>query len=62
MLLQNSSVAFVTHNLMHPSPTLNVTVSFTLKDYEGAGEFIQPRVKSWKAPKKGLVYYDWYEQ
>lgn len=60
--LQHGSAAFVAYNLMHPSPAENVTTAFTVKDYEAAGEFIQPKVKAWKAPKAGLVYYDWYEQ
>jgi hypothetical protein len=60
--LQHGAAAFVAYNLMHPSPTENVKTAFTVKDYEAAGEFIQPKVKSWKAPKAGLVYYDWYEQ
>jgi hypothetical protein len=60
--LQHGAAAFVAYNLMHPSPVKNVTTAFSIKDYEAAGEFIQPRVKSWKAPKEGLVYYDWYEQ
>lgn len=60
--LQHGAAAFVAYNLMHPSPAEKVTSTFTVKDYEAAGEFIQPYVKSWKAPKEGLVYYDWYEQ
>jgi hypothetical protein len=60
--LQHGAAAFVAYNLMHPSPAQLVSTAFTVKDYEGAGEFIQPRVKSWKASKEGLVYYDWYEQ
>jgi hypothetical protein len=60
--LQHGAAAFVAYNLMHPSPTEHVTSAFTLKDYESAGEFIQPSVESWKVPKEGLVYYDWYEQ
>ncbi|QBN20493.1 Sip1-related alpha-galactosidase [Flavobacterium nackdongense] len=60
--LQHGAAAFVAYNLMHPSPTGNVTSAFTTKDYEAAGEFIQPKAESWKAPKEGLVYYDWYEQ
>jgi Raffinose synthase or seed imbibition protein Sip1 len=60
--LKHGAAAFVAYNLMHPSPTGNVTSAFTVKDYEAAGEFIQPKAESWKAPKEGLVYYDWYEQ
>jgi hypothetical protein len=60
--LQHGAAAFVAYNLMHPSPAENVTSSFTVKDYEAAGEFIQPKAESWKAPGEGLVYYDWYEQ
>jgi hypothetical protein len=60
--LQHGAAAFVAYNLMHPSPVKNVTTAFSIKDYEAAGEFIQPSVKSWRAPKEGLVYYDWYEQ
>lgn len=60
--LQHGTAAFVAYNLMHPSPAENITTAFTVKDYEAAGEFIQPRAESWKAPKEGLVYYDWYEQ
>jgi hypothetical protein len=60
--LQHGAAAFVAYNLMHPSPAANVTSAFTIKDYEAAGEFIQPKAESWKAPKEGLVYYDWYEQ
>jgi hypothetical protein len=60
--LQHGAAAFVAYNLMEPIPKENVTAAFGVKDYEVAGEFIQPRVKSWKAPKEGLVYYDWYEQ
>ncbi len=60
--LQHGAAAFVAYNLMHPSPAEKVTTAFTIKDYEAAGEFIQPRVTSWKAPKEGLIYYDWYEQ
>ncbi len=60
--LQNGAAALVAYNLMHPSPASKVTSAFAVKDYEAAGEFIQPKVKSWKAPKEGLVYYDWYEQ
>lgn len=60
--LQHGTAAFVAYNLMHPSPAENITTAFAVKDYEAAGEFIQPRAESWKAPKEGLVYYDWYEQ
>jgi hypothetical protein len=60
--LQHGAAAFVAYNLMHPSPAEKVTSAFTVKDYEAAGEFIQPKVESWKAAKEGLVYYDWYEQ
>lgn len=60
--LQHGAAAFVAYNLMHPSPAENVTSAFTEKDYEAAGEFIQPKAESWKAPSEGLVYYDWYEQ
>lgn len=60
--LQHGAAAFVAYNLMHPSPAANVTSAFTVKDYEAAGEFIQPKAESWKAPKEGLVYYDWYEK
>ncbi|HLP37658.1 Sip1-related alpha-galactosidase [Lacibacter sp.] len=60
--LQHGTAAFVAYNLMHPSPAENITTAFTVKDYEAAGEFIQPKAESWKAPKEGLVYYDWYEQ
>lgn len=60
--LQHGAAAFVAYNLMHPSPAGDVTSSFAVKDYEAAGEFIQPKVESWKAPIEGLVYYDWYEQ
>ncbi|MCU0376878.1 MAG: hypothetical protein MUC78_01325 [Bacteroidales bacterium] len=60
--LQHGAAAFVAYNLMHPSPAETVTTAFTVKDYEAAGEFIQPKVVSWKAPDEGLVYYDWYEQ
>ncbi len=60
--LQHGAAAFVAYNLMHPSPAENVTSAFTVKDYEAAGEFIQPKAESWKAPSEGLVYYDWYEQ
>lgn len=60
--LQNGAAAFVAYNLMEPIPKENVTAAFSVKDYEVAGVFIQPKVKSWKAPNEGLVYYDWYEQ
>ena len=60
--LPHGAAAFVAYNLMHPSPAEKVTSAFRLKDYEVAGEFIQPKAASWKAPKEGLVYYDWYEQ
>jgi hypothetical protein len=60
--LQHGAAAFVAYNLMHPSPAGHVSTAFTVKDYEAAGEFIQPKVESWKAAKEGLVYYDWYEQ
>jgi hypothetical protein len=60
--LQHGAAAFVAYNLMHPSQAEHVTSAFTVKDYEAAGEFIQPKIKSWKAPKDGLVYYDWFEQ
>jgi hypothetical protein len=60
--LQHGAAALVAYSLMHPSPAENVSTGFTVKDYEAAGEFIQPKGESWKAPKEGLVYYDWYEQ
>ncbi|MBP6409795.1 MAG: hypothetical protein KA313_01720, partial [Pseudarcicella sp.] len=60
--LQNGAAAFVAYNLMHPAPSSKVTSAFSAKDYEAAGEFIQPKVESWKVPKEGLVYFDWYEQ
>lgn len=60
--LQHGAAAFVAYNLMHPSPAENVKTAFTVKDYEAAGEFIQPRVDPWMVPNEGLVYYDWYEQ
>jgi Raffinose synthase or seed imbibition protein Sip1 len=60
--LQNGAAVFVAYNLMHPAPKQQVTTAFTAKDYETAGDFIQPRVASWKVPNEGLVYYDWYEQ
>ncbi|GEC72596.1 Raffinose synthase or seed imbibition protein Sip1 [Flavobacterium flevense] len=60
--LQHGAAAFVAYNLMHPAPADKVTSAFRVKDYEAAGEFIQPKAESWKAPKEGLVFYDWYEQ
>jgi hypothetical protein len=47
---------------MHPSPAEKVISAFNVKDYEVAGQFIQPKAESWKAPKDGLVYFDWYDQ
>ena len=60
--LQNGAAAFVAYNLMNPTPKEKVMATFTARDYQSAGDFIQPRVASWKAPKEGLVYFDWYEQ
>ncbi len=60
--LQNGAAALVAYNLMHPSPAAKVAAAITVKDYEAAGDFIQPRAESWKVPAEGLVYFDWYEQ
>jgi hypothetical protein len=60
--LQHGAAVFVAYNLMHPSPAEKVISAFNVKDYEVAGQFIQPKAESWKAPKDGLVYFDWYDQ
>lgn len=60
--LQHGAAALVAYNLMQPSPAEKITTAFTAKDYEEAGEFIQPKAESWKMPGEGLVYFDWYEQ
>lgn len=60
--LGNGAAAFVAYNLMQTTPAETVVSAFSVMDYQAAGEFIQPKAESWKAPKEGLVYFDWYGQ
>ncbi len=41
-------------------PKIPVKAWVSEGDYELSGVMMQPKAESWKAPKEGLVWYDWY--
>jgi hypothetical protein len=58
--LANQAAAVVVYNLTDPEVPVEGYV--TPDDYQHANGLMQPRIAPWKAPKEGLVCYDWYEK
>ncbi len=54
--LASASAAFCAYNLTEPNQMVKASVS--IRDYERAGQLMQPS-RRWEPPAEGLLVYDW---